>query len=59
MKNNDLRDEVMINARDEVVIIQENHDGSATATLEGSAIRKWSSFEKAVNMIYRAGFRFY
>ena len=47
----------MVNGLGETVIIQENTDGTATGTLEGVAARTWSSFEKAYNALFRAGFR--
>mgnify|MGYP003571520437 CR=1 FL=1 len=47
----------MVNGLGETVVIQENEDGTATGTLEGEAIRTWSSFEKAYNALFRAGFR--
>lgn len=47
----------MINGLGETVVITENPDGTATGTLEGEAVRTWTTFEKAYNACYRAGFR--
>lgn len=47
----------MQNGLGEIVEIQENPDGTATGTLEGEAVRTWSSFEKAYNALFNAGFR--
>lgn len=47
----------MENGFGEVVILQENEDGTATGTLEDEATRTWSSFERAYDALYRAGFR--
>ena len=47
----------MVNGLGETVVIQENEDGTVTGTLDGSATRTWSSFEKAYNALFRAGFR--
>ena len=47
----------MVNGLGETVVIQENEDGTATGTLEGETTRTWSSFEKAYNALFRAGFR--
>jgi hypothetical protein len=47
----------MVNGLGETVIIQENTDGTATGTLEGVSARTWSSFDKAYNALFRAGFR--
>lgn len=47
----------MVNGLGETVVIQENEDGTATGTLEGEAARTWSSFKKAYNALFRAGFR--
>ena len=47
----------MENGLGEIVVLQENPDGSATGTLEGEAVRTWSSFEKAYNALFSAGFR--
>lgn len=47
----------MVNGLGEVVVITQNPDGTATGTLEGEAVRTWSSFEKAYNALFRAGFR--
>lgn len=50
--------EVLTNFYGETVEVYENNDGTATGILEGEARRTWESVEKALDALYRAGWRF-
>lgn len=47
----------MQNGLGETVVITLNQDGTATGILEGEAVRTWTTFEKAYDALFRAGFR--
>ena len=47
----------MQNGLGEIIVIKENTDGTATGSIEGEVVKTWSSFEKACNACYKAGFR--
>jgi len=54
----ELQKEWLENIQGEIVEIQEQPDGSAISILEGEAVRKWKSFDYALEMLYRAGWIF-
>lgn len=50
--------EYLYNIYNEVATVEEHTNGTATATLENGKTKTFPTYEKAVNVLYKMGFRF-